>query len=306
MWGLSLRVWRLAGINYITLLSLEESDLAASALSYNPEQAEYNVLNSAADLSLVYLLAFILFNKALRGSFSLEGEPAAAHVIPACLLIFYIVRFFFPLETRKVYLNMLWKVLAAPYYAIKFRDGYVGDLLTSLVRVSVNLSFSLVYVTLTIFWWVSNHLNRAESVHTPSWQHSVPYRFILIPFLTIFPLWLRLMQCLRRSVETGNRWPHYFNALKYCSAISVFSFAAFRPSIQLNPYWILCLIGATCYQFTWDITMDWGLVQFSRDGKLQIRKERAVFSDAWYVIVTICNFLLRFSWAITFLPDLQK
>lgn len=170
----------------------------------------------------------------------------------------------------------------------------------------MNLSFSIAYVILTAYWWVSNHLNRAESVHSPTWEHSQFYRFCLIPFLTLFPLWIRLMQCLRRSVETGKRWPHYFNALKYCSAMVVFSFAAFRPHIQTNPIWILGLVGATCYQFAWDITMDWGLVQLSPDGRLIVRRQRSVCSDAGYAGIALFNFILRFSWAITFLPDLQR
>lgn len=127
MWGVSLRVWRLAGINYIKLLSLERSDLAQPALSFRPEQAEQIVLNSATDLSLVFLTAFVLFNKALRGSFSLEGEPAAAHAIPVILLLFYAVRLALPYQTRKVYFEMLWKVLAAPWHPVVFRDGYVGQ-----------------------------------------------------------------------------------------------------------------------------------------------------------------------------------
>jgi hypothetical protein len=179
--------------------------------------------------------------------------------------------------------------------------------LTSLVRVSVNLSFSLIYVSLTAYWWVSNHLSRAESIQMPTWEHAPAYRFGLIPFLTLLPLWLRLMQCLRRSVETGKRWPHYFNALKYCSAMLVFSFSAFRPGIQTNPLWVMGLVGATCYQFAWDITMDWGLLQLSPKGTFFIRRERSMFSDNWYAAVIALNFVLRFSWAITLMPQhLQK
>lgn len=174
------------------------------------------------------------------------------------------------------------------------------------MRVSVNLSFSLAYVALTAYWWVSNHINLAESVHVPTWEHSAPYRFVLIPFLTILPLWLRLMQCLRRSVETGKRWPHYFNAIKYCSAMVVFSIAAFHPSVQADPLWILGLVGATTYQLVWDLTMDWGLLQVTPSGALRVRRERSMFSDGWYATIAVFNFLLRFSWAVTFLPNLQR
>lgn len=155
-----------------------------------------------------------------------------------------------------------------------------------------------------MYWWMTNHVNAAESVHSPTWQHSTAYRYILIPFLTLSPLWIRLMQCLRRSVETGNRWPHYFNALKYTSAIIVFSFSLFRVGIQQNPLWILGLICATCYQFIWDITMDWGLIQWNnRDQRFEFRKERSLGSTKWYLAIMAGNFLLRFSWAITLMPE---
>lgn len=53
--------------------------------------------------------------------------------------------------------------------------------------------------------------------------------------------------------------------------------------------------------------MDWGLVRYSVSKGIYIRKERSICSTGWYVAVVCCNFLLRFSWAITLLPqDLQR
>jgi hypothetical protein len=334
MWGVSLGVWRRAGIDYITLLSLKDTELAHQ-FSHEPSLPEDTVMECTTDLSLVYLISFIVFNKAMRGAFSYHGDAAAGHAIPALLLAFYLYRFFFPWSSRLPYLKMLWAVIAAPFHPIQFRDGYIGifypaislamqsspppslplvvrdvytgDLLTSLVRVSISLSFSLIYLTLTVYWWLSNHVHAAESVRTPTWQYSVPFRFVLLPFLTLFPLWVRLMQCLRRSAETGNRWPHYFNALKYTSAMLVFSFGVFRPHVQHKPLWIFFLICATCYQFLWDITMDWGLVRISRDWTVAIREDRAMWSNTVYITIVVANLILRFSWAVTLLPeDLQR
>jgi hypothetical protein len=328
MWAVSIFVWRSTGINYIQLLSLQNTDISA-LFARQPKQVEINVLHLTMDLSLVYLLSFLLFNKTLRGIVTLPGDAAVAHAIPVLLLVYFLYRFFFPFHKRRVYLLMLAKVLMAPFQPVQFRDGYIGqstipqslslshhfclscslslsagDLLTSLVRVFGNLSFSLIYLLLTLYWWLTNHVSAAESIHSPTWQHSPLYRHVLIPFLTLSPLWIRLMQCLRRSVETGKRWPHYFNALKYTSAIIVFSWSLFRPGAQQSPLWIVSLIAATCYQFVWDVTMDWGLVQWSdRRKRFVFRKERSLCSTRWYLVTIAINLLLRFSWAVTLLPE---
>lgn len=304
MWGVSLYVWRTTGINYIQLLSLQNTDYSA-LYTIQPKQIEINILHITLNLSIIYLVSFLVFNKTLRGIFTIvPGDAAVAHTIPTFLFGYFIYYFFYPYSKRKMYLNMLWKVILAPFYSVNFRDGYIGDLLTSLVRVFHNLSFSFIYLTLTIYWWITNHVKSAESIHSPTFQHSFFYRYIIIPFFTLFPLWVRLMQCLKRSVETGHRWPHYFNALKYTSAMIVFSFSLFRPNIQENMFWLFSLIFATCYQYLWDITMDWGLIKWNKkEEKFQFRKERSLCSLKWYFIIMGMNFLLRFSWAITLLPE---
>ena len=62
------------------------------------------------------------------------------------------------------------------------------------------------------------------------------------------------MQCLRKSVETGERWPHIPNALKYTSAIIVIAVGVFQPSVRTygtlpNVVWVIFFVLATCYQY---------------------------------------------------------
>lgn len=125
MWGVSLYVWRSTGINYIQLLSLQNTDYSAQ-FAIQPKQVEINILNVTMDLSLIYLVSFLLFNKALRGILTLPGDAAVAHAIPTCLFVYFIYKFFYPFSKRKLYLMMLWKVLMAPMYPVQFRDGYIG------------------------------------------------------------------------------------------------------------------------------------------------------------------------------------
>lgn len=296
MWGVSIYVWRTSGIDYLQLLQLQNTDFPYLK---NPEM---HVYSAATNLSIIYLVVFIIFNKFLRGIFSLNGNPAIAHAIPSCLALYFIYRSVLVMRRHRVWWDMLKRVLTAPMTDVIFRDGYVGDLLTSLVRVSISFSYSLFYIAITIYSWLSNDMKTASSSST-MWQQASLYRYLIVPFLTLIPLWLRLMQCLRRSLETGHRWPHYFNAIKYSAAICVLSFGIFNPHLQQNATWIFCLVLATMYQFYWDITMDWGLVKISPRGDISVRKEKVVSPSYVYVIVVALNFVLRFAWAVTLLPE---
>mmetsp|Transcript_1491 Transcript_1491/g.2461 ORF Transcript_1491/g.2461 Transcript_1491/m.2461 type:complete len:847 (-) Transcript_1491:37-2577(-) len=319
MWGLSMQVWRHAGIDFVRLLELEKSDLVQRA---RPEAVVYS---SCANLCLAFLAAFILFNKAVRGGyFSTKSNLTIAHAIPALFVVFCIFRMVFPFQTRKIWLHMLWRVLAAPFFAVSFRDGYIGDLLTSLVRVMVPLCFSIMYVFITLYGWLSNHLRLTARRSDDWWTHTYYYHEILVPFLTLMPLWLRLMQCLRRSVESGQRWPHMGNALKYTSAIVVIAYGTYQERLRSHPLWIAALVFATLFQFTWDITQDWGMVEihppraaalmdisqstgvpgvdYILNCSIGFRETRLLGPAGVYALVMLFNLCLRFAWTLTLLP----
>jgi len=304
MWGISIFVWRSSGIDFIRLFNLEGTELEKHP---RPEEIVYQ---SAADLSLIFLVAFIIFNKLVRGLFSVNGNMAIAHAIPTLLVVYYLYRLVMPFHSRRYWLRMLYCVLTAPFHPVHFRDGYIGDLLTSLVRVLLPMIFSLAYLLLSLKAWLSNDIALASSSSDYWWQHSKFLKQYLTPFITLIPLWIRLMQCLRRSVESGDRLPHMMNGLKYSSAIAVISFGTFNASIRYNPLWILCFVGATLFQFYWDLTMDWGIIvdKNSRSassltfGGYALRETRLLGPSWIYMIVIIFNLLLRFAWTLTLLP----
>jgi len=317
MWGVSMHVWRWAGIDFIRLLQLEDTELAGIA---HPEESVYS---SISNIGILFLLAFILFNKAVRGGYFGNGNDLTfAHAIPACLVLFAGLRMLYPCHTRKVWLHMLWRVLAAPFYQINFRDGYIGDLLTSLVRVFIPMCFSVIYVAETVFAWLSNKMSMTTARSNKWLTEMFWYKFGLLPVLTLFPLWLRLLQCLRRSVESGQRWPHIGNALKYTSAIIVISYGIFQPEIRQNSVWVACFIFATLFQFSWDLTQDWGMIVISPPRhatatsastgvaavdcllgtSFSFRQTRLLGPVSTYILVIVFNLILRFSWTLTLLP----
>jgi hypothetical protein len=172
MWGISIQVWRKCGIDYVYLLGLEGTELEYT-ISNTPEHMVYS---SATDLSLLFFVVFICFNKARRGVFGMNGSLVFAHAIPTLMVGYFMYRIIVPVETRKKWLWFLKKVLLAPFYPVVFRDGFIGDILTSLVRVLLPLTFSIAYLIMTAVAWVSNDIKSLSSTSDTWWQNSIFFR----------------------------------------------------------------------------------------------------------------------------------
>jgi hypothetical protein len=305
MWGISIQVWRKTGIDYVHLLSLEGTELEYT-ISNTPEHMVYS---SATDLSLLFFVVFICFNKARRGVFGMSGSLPFAHAMPTIMVGYFIYRIFVPIQTRQKWLGYLKNVLLAPMYPVIFRDGYIGDILTSLVRVLLPLTFSIAYLAMSAVAWLSNDIKALSSTSDTWWQSSIFFRIFLVPFVSLSPLWIRLMQCLRRASETGKRWPHFGNALKYTSAIIVISFGTFQPELRNNSVWIASFVFATLFQYTWDLTMDWGIICYATSPNqpslfgITIRQTKLLGPFWLYVLIMCTNLLLRFAWATSLLPE---
>jgi hypothetical protein len=326
LWGVCVHIWRLTNIDFVTLLKLQGTSLDVANSSHNQYkhviQPEQIVYRAATDLSLLFLSVFVCFNKIARGAFNQEGNPLVAHYLAVCLMVFLLYRMVV-VEHRSLWWSMLWQVIAAPMYAITFRCGYIGDILTSLVRVFVPLALSFAYV----YGSIQNYLFADSTQTTTSssssavdqseamtrWEEKFVFESIILPFLTLFPLWIRLVQCLRRSVETGKAWPHFGNALKYTSAIAVIAFGTFSPSVRTHTLWIAGFVFATLFQFTWDVFMDWGILVSANSveadnnaslcGILALRRVRIVGPTYVYVVIAVVNIVLRFAWTLTLLPN---
>jgi hypothetical protein len=177
------------------------------------------------------------------------------------------------------------------------------------VRVLVPLCFSFSYLLFTFVAWLSED-HRWDGADTDMWWKKPLFRLFWVPFLTLFPLWIRLMQCLRRSVETGKRWPHYANALKYTSAIVVIAFGTFQPNLRADVIWRAGFVFATLFQYSWDLTMDWGIIVSARHPGassytlcgLALRRVRLLGGLGVYTGIMVSNLLLRFAWTLTLMP----
>lgn len=174
----------------------------------------------------------------------------------------------------------LGRVVLAPFAIVSFADAYLGDVLTSLIRVNVDLAWSTCY-------FVTGEFKTAQD----QCSSSPAFKLFLVPLLHALPLWWRFCQNLRRYYDTHQRHPHLSNACKYACAQSVILFGILHPSY--NSIWVICFCFATMYQFIWDVRMDWGFP----------RSQRIYNVSFIYYCAIAVNLVLRFLWTLSLIPD---
>ncbi|XP_074035051.1 P[[i]]-sensitive XPR1 orthologue isoform X3 [Leptinotarsa decemlineata] len=127
-------------------------------------------------------------------------------------------------------------------------------------------------------------------------------------FVACLPPWFRFSQCLRRYRDTKEVFPHIANAAKYATSFFVVTFSTLNkiyaddlPSPFENLFfysWITASLISSCYAYTWDIKLDWGLFD-SKAGDNKFLREEIVYSSTWfYYFAIIEDLILRFGWAL--------
>lgn len=177
-----------------------------------------------------------------------------------------------------------------------------GDVLTSLVKVIIDMSYGMCYVF--DFSWLNK---TSHIVHdTQGCADSHVFTRYITPVLLALPLWLRFMQCLKRYNDTQKRVPNLPNAGKYAMAHTVVIVGAFHINFSdmdgfglLHIAWLTCFIISTLYSFSWDVFMDWGLGDREHGGL----RAKLMFHHPWkYYVAIAVDFVLRFSWTLTLVP----
>lgn len=141
------------------------------------------------------------------------------------------------------------------------------------------------------------------------------FKQVITPLIICLPLWFRIMQNFKRYYQTGKRFPHLANSLKYIFAFSVVLFGAlhpvnFPPNIKLSSEqltelgyyrigWMTVAVISSVYAFSWDVYVDWGLGR-KQEGYL---RARLMYPNKWYYAAIIADFFLRFVWVITIIPS---
>lgn len=211
------------------------------------------VFGAALDLSMPILFNFHLFIEA----FNHFGDSIASKTLPLIFLSVLIVRTCFPPKRRMRFWNTVSFIFMAPFQRSRFRDSYLGDVLTSLVRPCQDILFALSYYVTVIWGTVSG----TYGLHTSGemLQQSWILTNVILPSCALLPLWFKFLQTLRECYDSGKRWPHLGNAFKYFSASMVILYGMTHPEDRRSPLWLLSFALSLIYQIAWDTIMDWEL-----------------------------------------------
>lgn len=275
------------------------------------------------------LPAWLLLSLALaaRLSFPDPDEPGPPPRVPptawpaiwlaGTLLVFAMPgRLFWP-DTRRWLREAVLRVLSAGLiptskYAVQFADFVLGDIATSLT-----FSFSTLWLMQCEYrhggWaWRRAADSGSDSVCDPNatrWTGA----------LAMLPPLIRLTQCLRRWVDSGQT-VHLVNGGKYTASIlNAFAYARWRM-LGSGPaglaFWLCAAMLNSTYSGAWDVLLDWSLgktrpgmgpdghpYRLGRPFHFLLRAE-LMYTDHWpvYYWAMGSDLVLRCSWLIYVLP----
>lgn len=309
--GVSLYVWRAARINYRYIFEL------------NPRRAQSypQVFSDATNMTIVFLANVLLYYKVVNGYF--PEELLHRGYYPLALFVytfyFYAIR---PWGQQLGMLRTIWEVVWSPFYAVSFFHTFVGDYLTSTVKVTQDLSWSVCFFATKEFLrkdviptgvgaFDTTTMRIDDDVLVPTCADKMIYVNVVVPLVCVLPLWWRFLQNLRRVYDTKTWWPHLPNAFKYALTQVVVLFGLFHPlhsdtneddALKMRLFvvtWLFLFTASSLYTWVWDVTMDWGLGR----PRYKFLGDSQMFDRKWvYYAAIIADLFLRFAWTLTLIP----
>lgn len=282
LWAINVLIWHRTRVNYVYIFDLSPT----SALSY------IHLFKFAGFLTLLWCTSFFLYVGSAGGHF----QPGSPKIFPLALtvLLFFII--VCPLNilyrsSRVFFLQVLLSVVLAPFGRLRFVDGYVGDLLTSMVKTLGDAEYTVCYYSSAE--WIADG-GQCKIINR--------YGAAVVGCL---PLFWRMMQCLGRY-SASKHIEHLGNSTKYVVALSVVLFSQLNGDFSaagdwnaLRLLWCISFIVSTLYSYVWDIFMDWGLGRFNSHNFL-LRDELFYSNRKWfYYYCIVSNLVFRFFWTIT-------
>lgn len=181
----------------------------------------------------------------------------------------------------------LWRLLLSGFYPVEFRDFFLGDILCSLTYSSGNIPF---FFCLYAHHW-SGIIGGGKNTCSSSSSR-------VMGFFSSLPSILRFLQCARRYMDTGDWFPHLANMSKYMiTTIYYCLLSVYRidRTNQTRAAFIFFACINSLYTSSWDIFMDWSLMQ--PQAKHFLLRDTLFFKNPLvYYFAMVTNVILRFQW----------
>mmetsp|Transcript_19837 Transcript_19837/g.43353 ORF Transcript_19837/g.43353 Transcript_19837/m.43353 type:complete len:810 (-) Transcript_19837:44-2473(-) len=286
-------------VNYLMIMSVDPAvDLQSSSI-FALAQVQTLIFTV---LFLTYLMDFkfgLLFNT----DAAYELYPLVQAVLSASLWILPVNVFPWMGLCRA----RLWSCLMSVFFAfhpvgqVTFASNLLGDVLTSFAKPLKDVIYTGCYLTTV----VGGQFTLKQTV-----EQCKPLRGYTATFLILdLPLVFRLVQCLRRYKDTGQRFPHLANVGKYLTSllVSVVAFVNWEQNWgwSAETAWhtlLFSYLTATVYSLVWDLYMDWGLLpDFPRSRKLL--RVNMMYPPWVYRVLAVADVLGRSTWAANLMPN---
>lgn len=125
-----------------------------------------SVASAAFDTLLVILVALFLFTMSASGYYRTADDywkffsQVAAPSFPLLLFVYLSVVAFLPWRRRSDFWILIAVTVNAPWPAVTFRDGFIGDVLTSTVRPLQDIAFTVFYLLSGLRgWWSTKYFD---------------------------------------------------------------------------------------------------------------------------------------------------
>lgn len=286
--GVNVYGWRTSGVNHVLIFELDPRN----------HLSEQHLMEMAAIFGVLWALSVLAF---------LYSGPLAipTYANPLALLLLMLVFLVNPLHTmrhqaRFWLLRVLGRIFAAPFFYVGFADFWLADQLNSLVPVFIDAQYFVCFYATDFQWMENSDATRCMNR---------PVNLALRPVLACLPAWFRFAQCLRRYRDTREAFPHLANASKYATTFFVVLFSTLfnvyresYPSSSSHPFfilWILSAVVSSCFTYTWDVKMDWGLFDSNAGDNRFLREEIVYSSSGYYYFAILTDLALRFGWTLS-------
>ncbi|XP_018614514.2 xenotropic and polytropic retrovirus receptor 1 homolog [Scleropages formosus] len=287
--GVNIYGWKRSGINYVLIFELNRED----NLSY------YHMFEVAGCLAVCWCLSVLACLHAPLPPVPLQLQPLLFYCLPILLLLN-------PTPTlhhrfRRWLLSLLGRVLTAPFHPVGFADFWLADQLNSLSALFLDMWGLICFYGCEVSW---RDLPSMDAPPAGRLDCEELFRSMSC-LIQCFPPWLRFAQCIRNFWDSGDTRPHLLNAGKYSTVFMTVTFAGLFSMNTEDPtqavgmkLYLYLWAAATCLSvlvtITWDLWMDWGLLQ----GPELLRKEVVYSQQAFYYGAMLADVLLRVAWGI--------
>ncbi|KAL5970781.1 Xenotropic and polytropic retroviru receptor 1 [Taenia solium] len=300
MVGVNVYGWRSSGVNHVLIFEIDPR----SHLN------QFQLMEMGMFLADFWGAAVLLYQFSDLIHFPGYVTPL---VLFTTMLVFLILPFHvFHFKSRFWLLKILFRIIRAPLARVHFPDFFLADQLNSLSFVLPDIAYFLCFFVNFIDNQIMIKSSLRNSTIPPPGANQlfVPkagfcdgMMWGLQPILKALPAWWRFLQCLRRyrDLTVKSPVPHLMNAGKYSTTLIAIVCSAISSINPHTAFFVLMILSKLCSSVcttTWDLVMDWGLLDCSSKENMLLRDELVYRFRAYYYGAIVEDVVIRFAWIL--------